>query len=163
MVLGYTLKVMKKVNKKLVIAQLDKKIAVGRVLKDVPPPSNGWIAAARTALNMSLKQLGKRLGISPPSVKELELREKTGSITMNGLRQAAQALDMRLVYILVPNEGSLDAFIEKTASRLAAEIVNRTSQTMKLENQGNSEERIAQAIKEKTEELIREMPSFLWD
>ena len=154
---------MKKVNKKLIITQLDKKIAAGRVLRDIPPPSNGWIAAARTALNMSLKQLGKRLGIAPSSVKELELREKSGSITVNGLRQAAQALDMRLVYILIPNEGSLDAYIEKTASRLAAEIVNRTSQTMKLEKQGNSEERLAQAIKEKTEELIREMPSFLWD
>jgi len=66
-------------------------------------------------------------------------------------------------YVFIPQSGSLKAYIEKTAARVATEIVMRTSQTMKLENQENSKERIEQAIREKTEELVREMPSYIWD
>jgi len=150
-------------QQKLIIEQLDKKMQLLRNIGEVPPPSNGWISATRKALRMSLKQLGKRLGISAQSVKEIEGREITGSLTLEGLREAAQALDMRVEYVFIPQSGSLKAYIEKTAARVATEIVMRTSQTMKLENQENSKERIEQAIREKTEELVREMPSYIWD
>ena len=39
----------------------------------------------------------------------------------------------------------------------------RTSQSMKLEEQENSKERQQQAIKERTEDLKREIPKYLWD
>jgi hypothetical protein len=47
-------------------------------------------------------------------------------------------LDMQLVYGFVPNDGSLDALIEKRAKELATQIVMRTANTMKLEDQANS-------------------------
>jgi hypothetical protein len=53
--------------------------------------------------------------------------------------------------------------IEKRAKELATEIVMRTNNTMALENQQNSKERIAQAIAEKTAEIKFEMPKYLWD
>jgi len=34
---------------------------------------------------------------------------------------------------------------------------------MKLEAQENSQERVEKAIQERTDSLIREMPSILWD
>jgi hypothetical protein len=70
---------------------------------------------------------------------------------------------MQLVYAFVPNEGSLDAMIEKRAKELATKIVMRTANTMKLENQANSKKRIEQAIKERTEEIKKELPKILWD
>jgi predicted DNA-binding mobile mystery protein A len=154
---------MKTNKQKLIIEQMDRKFRTVQHLGEVPPPSNGWISATRIALKMSLKQLGKRLGITPQAIRQMELREKTGSISVKGLRDVAHALDMRMVYVFIPEGGSIKTYIEKTAVRVATEIVMRTSQTMKLENQENSKERIAQAVKEKTEELIREMPSYLWD
>lgn len=74
-----------------------------------------------------------------------------------------RALDMELVYGFVPNDGTLEALIEKRARELATKIVLRTSNTMRLENQGNSDKRIELAINERTEEIKNEMPKILWD
>jgi transcriptional regulator with XRE-family HTH domain len=41
---------------------------------------------------MSLRQLGERLQISQQSVKEIEEREVSGSITLKSLRETAEAL-----------------------------------------------------------------------
>jgi hypothetical protein len=41
---------------------------------------------------------------------------------------------MQLLYGFVPNDGSLDALIEKRAAELATQIVFRTSNTRKLED-----------------------------
>jgi Zn-dependent peptidase ImmA (M78 family) len=70
---------------------------------------------------------------------------------------------MQLVYGFVPNDGSLDALIEKRANELATNIVLRTSTTMKLEDQGNTNKRIEKAIRERAEEIKNEMPKMLWD
>jgi hypothetical protein len=53
--------------------------------------------------------------------------------------------------------------IEKRAKELAKEIVLRTNNTMTLEDQQNSAERIEQAIAQKTAEIKYEMPKYLWD
>jgi hypothetical protein len=94
---------------------------------------------------------------------DMEKREKEGAITIKALKEAAKAMDMQLVYGFVPHDGSLDALIEKRARALATQIVLRTSQTMKLENQGNSTLRIEKAIQERTETIKNEMPKILWD
>jgi hypothetical protein len=53
--------------------------------------------------------------------------------------------------------------IKRRAGALARQIVLRTSASMKLEDQENSSARIEQAINEKTEELIDDLPKYLWD
>jgi hypothetical protein len=53
--------------------------------------------------------------------------------------------------------------IEKRALEIAKVIVQRTSNTMKLEDQANSKERIQKAIKERAEEIINKTPKILWD
>jgi hypothetical protein len=70
---------------------------------------------------------------------------------------------MHLVYGLVPEEKSLEAYIDRKARELAKQIVARTSNSMKLENQENSTERIEKAIEERTEMIKRELPKNLWD
>jgi predicted DNA-binding mobile mystery protein A len=107
--------------------------------------------------------LGDRLRISPQSVKEIEEREAKGTITLNSLRDAANAIDMKLVYGFVSKHESLEQMIEKRAKELATEIVMRTHATMTLKNQQNSKERIEKAIAQKTAEIKFEMPKYLWD
>jgi predicted DNA-binding mobile mystery protein A len=143
--------------------QLNTKMLGFSSLSQVAIPPTGWIKAIRTTLGMTMQQLGKKLGISKQGVMDMEKREKEGAITIKSLKEVAKAMDMQLVYGFVPHDGSLDALIEKRARALAAQIVLRTSQTMKLENQGNSTLRIEKAIQERTETIKNEMPKILWD
>jgi len=147
----------------LQLQQLNNKMGNFALLKQVAIPPTGWIKAIRTAIGMSMQQLGKKLSVSKQAILDIEKREKSGSITIKSLKEIARALDMQLVYGFVPNDGSLDALIEKRATELATKIVLRTSNTMKLENQGNTNTRIEKAIKERAEEIKKEMPKILWD
>jgi predicted DNA-binding mobile mystery protein A len=143
--------------------QLDRKIKSFSVLQKEAMPPSGWIKAVRSAIGMSLQQLGERLQVSKPAVKQMEQREAEGSITIKALREAAKALDMQLVYGFVPNDGSLEALIDRKAKELATKIVMRTSQTMKLEDQENTPARLKKAIEERAAEIKNEMPRMLWD
>jgi hypothetical protein len=79
------------------------------------------------------------------------------------LSEVAAALDMKLVYGLAPKDGSLEAMIERKARERAREIVLRASNTMRLEEQENSTDRISNAIEEKTFLFKNELPKILWD
>jgi predicted DNA-binding mobile mystery protein A len=150
-------------KKSIQLQQLNSKMLSFVHLKDVAIPPTGWIKAIRTTIGMSMQQLGDKLSISKQGILDIEKREKEGSITIKSLREIAQALDMQLVYGFVPNDGSIDALIEKRAIELATKIVLRTATTMQLEDQGVSNKRIEQAIKERAEEIKNEMPKILWD
>ncbi|NTU57372.1 MAG: mobile mystery protein A [Chlorobiaceae bacterium] len=150
-------------EKTLSIRHLNEKMLSFESLRQVPVPSTGWIKAIRLALGMSMKQLGDRLSITKQSIQSIEKREKEGSITIKALRELGEALDMQLVYGFVPVDGSLNALIDRKAVELATEIVMRTSNTMKLENQENSKERIAEAVRERAYDIRKEMPKMLWD
>ncbi|MBB2151157.1 mobile mystery protein A [Pedobacter gandavensis] len=147
----------------LMIQQLNKKLLSFASLRQVAVPPNGWIKAIRTALGMSMQQLGNKLSVTKQSIQDIEKREKDGSITLKSLRELGRVLDMELVYGFVPKDGSLDALVEKKALELASKIVLRTSNTMKLEAQENSKERIEKAIQERAEEIKNKMPKILWD
>lgn len=147
----------------LQLQQLNGKMLEFAALKKVTMPPTGWIKAVRTAIGMSMRQLGYRMNMSRQGVMDMEKREKEGSITIRSLREFARAMDMQLVYGFIPDEGSLDALIEKRATELATQIVLRTAQSMKLEDQANSEKRIETAIMERAAALHDEMPRMLWD
>jgi predicted DNA-binding mobile mystery protein A len=150
-------------KRKLIQAQLDKKLVQFNNLEKIAVPPNGWIYSIRQGINMSLRQLGNRLSITPQSVKEIEEREKTGSISLKVLKQVASALDMYFVYGFIPRDKTLAKMVEKRAFELAHQIVERTSIQMNLEDQKISEIRLKEAVKEKAEELTKEIPSILWD
>ena len=143
--------------------QLNNKMLEFTSLQKVAIPPTGWVKAIRTAIGMSLQQLGNKLSVSKQAVLDIEKREKDGSITIKSLKEIARAMDMELVYGFVPNDGSLDALIERRATELATAIVLRTANTMKLEDQANSKKRIEKAVKERAAAIKNEMPKFLWD
>jgi len=148
---------------KIILGQLDRKIKLLGKAETLTIPSSGWIFAIRQALGMSLRQLGSKMGITPQSVKEMEEREKNGSISLIVLRHFGKSMDMKLVYGFIPKQKSLEKLVEERAAELAEEIVTRTSISMELEDQKLGSELIKKAIKEKAYELKQEMPKFLWD
>jgi len=154
---------MKNRNQHLIVDQVNKNLYAFTSLKDNKRPSAGWIHAIRAGVRMSLRQMGQRLHVSPQSVKELEMREVYGTVTLEALNKAGKALNMRLIYGFIPEDGSLHEMIENRAREVATRVVMRTSATMVLEGQENSSERNEKAIEELTEELVREMPGYLWD
>ena len=123
------------IKQKLIIEQLDKKIIKFSELNNIEIPSTGWTKAIRTALKMSLRQLGIKMNITAQSVKEIEEREKNGTVSINVLRQVGQVLQLKFVYGFIPKNKTLKNMIEERAQQLAEEIVERTSISMKLEDQ----------------------------
>ncbi|HSD62463.1 MAG TPA: mobile mystery protein A [Ignavibacteriaceae bacterium] len=155
---------MSKEKQKLMIEQLDRRFSkIISLSKEFEIPIDGWINILRKTLNISLKQLGKRLNVSSQNINQYEQREKDGSISIQKLREVANALDMDFVYTFIPKEGSLEKLIEKRANIVAKDIVMRTSHTMKLEDQENTEERLKKAIKDRAEKIKNELPRYLWD
>jgi len=154
---------MKNSKQQLILEQLDRKLSSLNGINQLITPKKGWVYTIRTAINMSLRKLGNRLNISAQSVKEIQDREASGSITLNSLKEVANALDMKLVYGFVPKDKSVKNMIEKQARKKAEEIVLRTSKTMALEDQKNSDARIKNAIKNKTEEIKTNLPKYLWE
>jgi predicted DNA-binding mobile mystery protein A len=150
-------------KKVLQIQQLNSKMQALAPLQKLPVPPVGWLKAIRLALGMSARQLGNKLSVTRQAVVDMERRETEGSITIKALREAAEALDMQLVYGFVSKDGSLDTLIERKALELASRIVLTTSNTMRLEDQENSAERIRKAIEEKSNQFKNELPKILWD
>ena len=150
-------------NNQLQFQQLNDKLDKLTVLNDLVVPPIGWIKAIRNSIGMSMEQLGKKLSITKQAVMDIEKREKEGAITIKSMQELAKAMDMKFIYGLVPNVGSLEKMIEKRALEIAKTIVQRTSNTMKLEDQANSKERIEKAIKERAAEIINKTPKILWD
>jgi predicted DNA-binding mobile mystery protein A len=101
--------------------------------------------------------------VSSQNINQFEQRERDGTISIQKLNEVADALNMSLVYLFIPKDGTLEKLIEKRAYKLAEEIVSKSSHTMKLENQENSQERIKKAIKDRSEKIKNELPKYLWD
>ena len=150
-------------KQKLIIEQVDRKIAAFKPLINNTMPQNGWINMVRMALKMSLRQLSNRLKTSPQGLKGIEKREATGNITINTLKEVAEALDMKLVYGFIPKQESIEKIIDDRAYEVAKEIVMRTSYNMRLEDQENTNERLKKAIRNRAEEIKNTMPRYLWD
>ncbi|MCK4530065.1 MAG: mobile mystery protein A [Candidatus Marinimicrobia bacterium] len=150
-------------TQKLILNQVDNNINILRKANNLVVPQLGWIYSIRKALSMSLRQLGKRMSITPQSMKEIEEREKRGTVSINVLKQTANALNMKFIYGFIPEHESLENMIQEKAYKIAKEIVLRTSINMKLEDQENSDIRIKNAIKEKTDEIVSKMPRYLWN
>jgi predicted DNA-binding mobile mystery protein A len=150
-------------KKNLQLQQLSRKMESFNMLQKVTVPPGGWIKAIRAALGISAQQLGYKLSVTRQNIHDMETREKAGAITLKALQETARALNMRLVYGFVPDDGTLEALIERKARELAQRIIARTATSMVLEDQGNSSERLDKAIEERTAEIKREMPKALWD
>lgn len=150
-------------KKKLLIEQLDQKLGHFQKAEVILVPDRGWINTIRTTLNMTMAQLGAKLRITRQGVKKIEESEAKGSITINSLKEAGEAMDLKFVYGFVPKDGTIENLINLKAEKLARKIVLRTNQNMKLEDQGIGDKKIKESITELANEIKREMRKSLWD
>lgn len=118
--------------------RLDERLRVLQPAEAFRAPPKGWIRALRDALGMTGAQLGARMGIRPQTVETIEKSEAAGTIQLNTLRRAAEALDCTLVYALVPNRSLTDTVNER-ARKIALRDLQRVSHTMRLEAQGTGD------------------------
>ena len=150
-------------KKKLLIEQLDQKLANFKDAGMVLVPQKGWVNTIRTTLNMTREQLGTKLDLTKGAIQKIEEREATGQITINKLKDVGNALNMKFIYGFIPKDGTLESLINLKAENLARKIVLRTNQNMKLEDQGISEDKIDDSISDLANEIKREMRKSLWD
>jgi predicted DNA-binding mobile mystery protein A len=78
--------------------------------------------------------MARRVGVSAVSISSLERSERAGTVQLDMLRRAADALNCDLVYALVPR-GSLDETVFRQARTTAEHEVLRVERTMRLEDQ----------------------------
>ena len=150
-------------RKKLLIEQLDRKLKPFTETAKVSVPDQGWINNIRVTLNMTLEQLGNKLNITRQGAKKIEVSESLGTISLKSMKEVGEVLNMQFVYGFIPKNGSIENLVNLKAESLAKKIVLRTSQNMKLENQGNTDEQIKSAISDLANDLKREMSKSLWD
>ncbi|MGH2347117.1 MAG: mobile mystery protein A [Chloroflexota bacterium] len=142
--------------------QLDRLFAQLGSPRMIPLPRRGWIAEARNVLGMSTRQLAQRMHVSQPSLTGLERSEQRGTISLNSLRKAAQALNCRLVYAFVPDE-SFERLVREQAHTVARRMLNNVEHTMALEDQAIEARRQEEAIAEFADDLVRSLSRELWD
>jgi predicted DNA-binding mobile mystery protein A len=144
------------------IRHLDKRFTSLRRLAQSPRPPKGWLRAIRDALGMTTAQFARRLGVSQPRIIELEQSEVSGSVTLNTLQRAAEALGCRLVYVLIPEE-PLAETVRERAELIAGRQLKAVEQTMRLEDQSVKGTTAAKDLRRQfIDELLRR-PARLWD
>lgn len=125
-------------------------------------PPRGWIRAVRDALGMTTRQLAQRMGVAPSRIPALERAEMSGATTLNSLRVAAEAMNCKIVYALIPQD-SLDATVKSQAAHKAMQQLLRLNTTMELEGQALT----LGALSDERERLMADWlsgaPARLWD
>jgi predicted DNA-binding mobile mystery protein A len=153
---------MKAKYKKLAREQLDVSLRGFEPLKNLAVPDKGWVRAIRDALGMTGEQLARRMGVNQQRVARIEHDERPGNVTINTMRNTAEALDCVFVYCLVPKD-SLENIVRRRAKILAHKLMEQSSQTMMLEKQGLSFTEKSKSLDALTDDIINSMPKSLWD
>jgi predicted DNA-binding mobile mystery protein A len=133
---------------------LDRRLAGWRAVTiDSAVPAAGWVRAIRDALGMSAADLAARMGVSSVAVSKLESSERRGSVRLDTLRRAAEAMDCELVYALVPRD-SLEAAVHAQAERVVARELPAIANSMRLEGQGLDDDRMRETFEVAVEEVL---------
>ncbi len=141
---------------------LDRKLKLFNDLLTSSPPRTGWIKAIRESLGMTSSQLASRMGIQQSGVILLEQREIQKKVSLETLERAAQALQCKLVYALIPEE-SLEKTLQYQAELVSEKIFKRTLHTMDLEMQKSNREETELHRQELITSLIDKLDKRLWD
>jgi len=149
-------------NRALIRKQLDQRLNLFAVVKNSPLPMRGWIRAIRDALGMTGQQLARRLGVQKQRITALEKGEVEGTVTINSMRKAAEAMDCVFVYALLPRD-SLQENVERQARKYAEKIHATVQHSMLLEKQGLTADESGQGIKANTEKFVRETARDMWE
>lgn len=140
--------------------RLTARFQVGTAAALADRPTHGWVRAIRDSLGMNARQLATRLNLSQAAVTQLEHTEAQGTIRLDTLRRAADALNCDLMYTLIPRL-PLDEMVMNQARLRARRDINSIDQTMRLENQELGNEEIVRRIEDYAAKIITS--GQLWD
>ncbi|MDQ6951655.1 MAG: mobile mystery protein A [Mariprofundales bacterium] len=153
---------MAKQNKAMARKQLDQKLQKFRNIVQIQPPMRGWIRAIRDAIGMTGEQLARRIGVKKQRIVALEQGEVAGTVTINSMKKAAEAMDCVFVYALVPRN-SLEATVERQARKYAEKIHQGIQHSMLLEQQGLTADESGHGIQANTDKFVRETAKDMWE
>lgn len=144
------------------IRHLDKRFSELRPLVKTTRPPKGWLRAIRDSLGMTTAQFARRLAVSQPRIVELEKSEVGGTVTLNTLQRAAEALHCRLVYVLVP-ERPLADIVHDRVELIANRQSRAVEQTMRLESQAVTDKEAGKELRREFIEDLLRRPARMWD
>lgn len=110
---------------------------------------------------MSMQDLSGKLGVIRQRIEQIEKGELAGTISLDGMRKAAQAMDCEFVYFLVP-KSSLEQTLKKQALKAAEAISRQVGTTMELESQGTSAKARKQLIERLAQEMLIKEDRKIW-
>jgi len=140
--------------RELRLRQLDESLSAFVAARKEARPQRGWLRAVREALDLSLEDLGRTLGISRSHVRWFETAEERERITLAKLRLVAEAMDCEVVYAVIPKTGSFTELAERRARAQATEDVLDVEHNMALENQAAGN--VKQLIEEETKRRLKQ-------
>ncbi len=88
------------------INKLDQILKPIREMNPIETPSKGWISELRSTFNITTKRLGNKIDkpVTAQAILDLEKHEVSGTISLNTLRKAGRAMNMKLVYCFIPED-----------------------------------------------------------
>ena len=109
---------------RLLLSQIDHRLAALRGFDLPSAPRIGWVRSIRSALGMTATALGRRLGMTSGGVRKLEDAEADEAITLSTLRKLADSLDCELRYVLVPRRPLQEQLNEEDSRRPSSSKTN---------------------------------------
>lgn len=146
-------------EQKLISKQVSRRLEDVRPLKGQTKGVSSWIDYVRMGLGMGVTQLAQRLGVAQSSVSGSIKLEKEGRITINKLREIADAMECDLVYGFVPRK-KLEDIMHDQAVKKTTELMDHAETHMSLEDQKVTLDK-SERLKELVEEKI--YSKYLWD
>ena len=116
-------------------------------------PQAGWLRAVRDALGMSTRDLAARLGVTSMAISKLEASERAGTIGVDTLTRAADALGCDVVYALVPRV-PLEEQVRLQADAVARTELGPVATSMALEDQSVDIRATQSLVEDRIAELI---------
>lgn len=116
-------------------------------------PQAGWVRAVRDALGMSTRDLAARLSVTSMAISKLEASERAGTIGLDTLTRAADALGCDVVYALVPRV-PLEQQVHHQAETVARAELGPVATTMALEDQSVDAQTTHSLVEDRIAELI---------
>lgn len=146
-------------EQKIITKQVSRKLEELRSVSAGTQGVTSWIDYVRAGLGMGLTQLAARLGITQPSLSGLIKHEKEGRITINKLKEIAEAMECDLVYGFVPRK-KIEEIIQDQAIKKTTQLMDEADSHMSLEDQ-----KVMLDKNERMKDLVEERiySKYLWD
>lgn len=125
-------------------------------------PPEGWLRTNRKALKLPVRLILEKASIKKSELYRIEKAEVDGTLTLNKLKETANAMGCELRYAVVP-KGEINSIIKDRARSHAKRLVTSASVNMQLEEQATTNAQIELQINNVTEALIKEMPDWFWE